>query len=149
MSLQNTCELIHSPLCAFYRMNFAACSCINLLPVTSTCRLISGDEIKWYSFCACEHLGTRKCFQEPLDPDSELEVDKSCASLTQRKSEFEKRIRVDRPIIEPSTLHGTVISPRLKTPYECPSLASMRLKPSSRFLQSSLVKWVLPCPQLL
>ena len=38
--------------------------CIDLLLVTSTCRLISGDAITWRSFCACEHHGARRRLQK-------------------------------------------------------------------------------------
>jgi len=48
------------------------------------------------SFCACEHHGARRQFQQALD----LEVDKTLESFTQHKSEFEEWIRVDRPAIE-------------------------------------------------
>jgi len=50
--------------------------CINLLLVSSTCRLISGDEITWHSVRACEHHGAKRRFQKALD----LEVDKASAS---------------------------------------------------------------------
>ena len=82
---------------------FAKCTLLRapaLMLVTSTCRLISGDEITWHSFCACEHHGARTRFQHAL----ELEVDKTSVSLTQRKSEFEKWIRASRPAIVKAAL---------------------------------------------
>jgi len=47
-------------------VNFAACSCIDLLLVASTCRFISGDDFTWDSFCACEYHGARRWFQQAL-----------------------------------------------------------------------------------
>ena len=52
------------------------------------------------SFCACEHHGARRQFQQALD----LEVDKTLESFTQHKSEFEAWIRADRPAIEKAAL---------------------------------------------
>ena len=60
-----------------------ACSYIDLLLVTSSCRSISGDEITWHLLC--EHHGARRWFQQALD----IEVDKASVSLTQCKGEFE------------------------------------------------------------
>ena len=52
------------------------------------------------SFCACEHHGARRQFQQALD----LEVDKASVSLIQRNSEFEKCNRAGRPTIEKAAL---------------------------------------------
>jgi len=75
---------------------FCCVLCIDVLLITIMCRLISGDKIMWHSFCACEHHGAQRRFQQALD----LDVDKVSVLLTQCKSEFEKWIRADRPAIE-------------------------------------------------